>query len=390
MRIVVAPDKLKGSLNAVRAAHAIARGVEAALPDALIDEVPMADGGEGTVEALVAATGGTFRTARVAGPLGDPIDARFGLSGDVGTAFVEMAAASGLILLPERRRDPSRTTTRGTGELVRAAIDAGVDRIVVGIGGSATNDGGAGMAQALGIRLLDAQGRDLEPGGGPLETLDRIDASGRDPRLESVRIAVACDVRNPLCGPSGASAIYGPQKGADPALVGRLDRNLGRLAAIIRRDLGVDVLEVPGAGAAGGLGAGLVAFAGGILEPGVDLVIRAVGLDDRLQTADLCLTAEGALDAQTAHGKTVAGVARAAQNQGCPVIALAGSITPDARLVLDAGVSAYFGICPGPITLGQAIADAESLIEAAAEQVIRAFDAGRRAAQRLPRDGVRP
>ena len=222
MRVVVAPDKFKGSLSAVEAADAIARGVRRADPAAEVDEVPMADGGEGTVEALVAATGGSFRTVRVTGPLGEPVEARFGLSGDGATAVIEMAAASGLVLVPPDRRDPTRTTTRGTGELIRAALDAGADRIILGIGGSATNDGGAGLAQALGYRLLDAEGRDLGPGGGPLERLDRIDARRTrcSPRSAST-LAVACDVNNPLCGPRGASAVYGPQKGADPAMVER-------------------------------------------------------------------------------------------------------------------------------------------------------------------------
>jgi len=376
MRIVVAPDKLKGSLSAVEAAAAIARGVRRAEPETEVEPIPMADGGEGTVEALVASTAGSFRTERVSGPLREPVEARFGLSSDRRTAFVEMAAASGLVLVPADRRDPTRATTLGTGELIRAALDAGARRIVVGIGGSATNDGGVGMARALGYRFLDAEGREIEPTGGDLERLEQIDDSERDPRLDEVELEVACDVTNPLIGPRGASAVYGPQKGADEAMVARLDRNLARLATIIEHDLGRSIAGLPGSGAAGGLGGGLVAFAQGRLRPGIDLVIEAVGLGDRLRGADLCLTAEGAIDAQTAQGKTISGVARTAQALGVPVIALGGAVDPDARPLLDQGVAAYFSLCPRPLTLEEAVADAAALLEAIAEQAFRAFRAG--------------
>jgi glycerate kinase len=377
MHIVIAPDKFKGSLSAVEASRAIARGAIRACPSAALDEIPMADGGEGTVEALVTATRGTFRVVQAAGPLGHPLDARFGLSGDGRTAFIEMAAASGLVLVPDAQRNPTLTTTRGTGDLIRAALDLDVERIVLGIGGSATNDGGSGMAQAIGFRLLDADGQELPPGGGSLDRLDCIDASDRDPRLDRVELAVACDVTNPLCGPNGASAVYGPQKGADPSMVQQLDRNLAHLAEVIARDLGCSVAELPGAGAAGGLGAGLVAFAGGTLQRGVELIAQTVGLADRLKAADLCLTAEGSLDAQTAHGKTIAGVARSAAEYGCPVLAIAGGIQPGAEVLLDRGVSAYFSLCDRPMSLDDALAHASSLLERAAEQAVRAFLAGR-------------
>lgn len=377
MRVVIAPDKFKGSLTAVEAARAISRGVLRAFPGAEVDAIPMADGGEGTVDALVTATDGTIQTSRVTGPLGNPLDACFGLSGDVRTAFIEMASASGLVLVPESMRDPMITTTRGTGELILAAIDLGAQRIILGIGGSATNDGGAGMAQAVGFRLLDANGDDLTPGGGSLDRLDRIDPAGRDPRLDRAEISVACDVTNPLCGPEGASAVYGPQKGASPETVRILDRNLARLATVIERDLGQSVAELPGSGAAGGLGAGLVAFAGGTLQRGVDLISRTVGLADRLEGASLCLTAEGSLDSQTAHGKTIAGIARTARDRGCPVIALAGGLSSGAEAVLDLGVSAFFSICNRPMSLDDAMADADHLLERASEQAVRAFLAGR-------------
>ena len=249
--------------------------------------------------------------------------------------------------------------------------------MIVGIGGSATNDGGAGLGQALGYRLLDDEGSELEPGGGSLNRLARIDASGRRPELEGIEVAVACDVTNPLCGPRGASAVYGPQKGATPAMVEVLDANLAHFAAIVERDLGVSIREIPGSGAAGGLGGGLVAFAGGRLEPGINLVIEAVDLKGRLQGADLCLTGEGALDDQSAFGKTAVGVGRLARSLGCPTLALAGSIGPGAEATLDEGLDAYFSICPGPISLDEAMARAAELLEEATAQAVRAFLAGR-------------
>ncbi|APW63398.1 glycerate kinase [Paludisphaera borealis] len=378
MRVVIAPDKFKGSLTASQAAQAMARGVRSVLPSAEIEQVPMADGGEGIVEALVAATGGTFHTAEATGPLGKPVQARFGMLGDGRTAVVEMATASGLVLVPADKRDPLSTTTRGTGELLLAAVAAGARRLIVGIGGSASNDGGAGLAQALGFRLLDSDGQEIGPGGGPLGRLARIEPGGRTPGLSGVEIAVACDVTNPLCGPDGASAVYGPQKGATPEMVAELDRNLTRLAQVVERDLGVSIATIPGAGAAGGLGGGLVAFAGGRLERGIDLVIDAVGLKDHLKRADLCLTGEGSLDAQSAFGKTAVGVARLARSFGCPTIALVGSIGDGAEKALDEGIDAYFSICPGPIRLETAVAEASNLLEKAAEQAFRGFLAGSR------------
>ncbi len=378
MKVIVAPDKFKGSLSAPEAARAIARGVARAAPEASIDRVPMADGGEGTVEALVESTGGEYREVLVTGPLGAPILARFGRLGDGRTAVIEMASASGLVLVPLDRRDPLRASTFGTGELIRSAVEGGADRLIVGIGGSATNDGGAGMAQALGFRLLDADGLDLPPGGGPLDRLDRI-VKGDPDLLLGITVEVACDVDNPLCGIRGASRIYGPQKGANPSQVEALDRNLAHFARILERDLGIEVADRPRSGAAGGLGAGLMAFARGTLGPGVSLVIDAVDLLGRLRGADLCLTAEGALDGSSAFGKTAVGVSRLARSIGCPTLALAGSIGPGAEDVLLEGIDAYLSLCPGPITLEEAMNRAEELLEAAAEQATRAFLAGRRA-----------
>lgn len=377
MRLVIAPDKFKGSLSAPEAAEAMARGAAAVDPGATIDRVPMADGGEGTVTALVAATAGRTRQATVSGPLGEPVKAVFGLLGDGSTAVLEMAAASGLSLVPMARRDPARSSTRGTGELIRHAISQGATRIILGIGGSATNDGGAGLGQALGFRLLDSDGEELAPGGGDLCRLDRIEAPDVSPIAGGVEILVACDVTNPLCGPRGASAVYGPQKGATPEMVEKLDRNLSRFADVVARDLSVDIRDIPGAGAAGGLGGGLVAFAGGRLERGVDLVIEAVRLRDRLQGADLCLTGEGALDAQSAFGKTAVGVSSLARSMGIPAIALAGTIGEGAEAVLHEGISAYLSICPGPISIDEAIRRGGELLERATEQAIRLYRAGR-------------
>jgi glycerate kinase len=378
MKIVLAPDKFKGSLAAPDVCRAMARGVASACPEATLDLVPMADGGEGTVEALVDATGGTFHQCSVTGPLGIPVSARFGILGDGTTAVLEMAAASGLVLVPHELRDPLVATTRATGELLRAALDLGAGSIILGIGGSATNDGGAGMAQALGVRLLDESGAELPPGGAALARLDRIDASGLDPRLAKTSIRVACDVANPLCGATGASAVYGPQKGATPAMVAQLDAALDRLARIIRRDLGLDVADLPGAGAAGGLGAGLVAFAGGKLTPGVELVIDAIKLRERLNGATLCLTGEGSLDASSAFGKTPVGVARLARELGVPCLALAGMIGPGAEDVLAQGIDAFASIAPGPGPVEEAIAEVSPRLERATEQLVRTFLAGRR------------
>ena len=377
MKVIVAPDKFKGSLSAPEASRAIARGVAKAEPTATIDLVPMADGGEGTVEALVEATGGSYREASVSGPLGTRVNARYGRLGDGRTAVLEMASASGLVLLRPEDRDPWRASTYGTGELILHAVEGGADRLIVGIGGSASNDGGAGLAQALGFRLLDASGAELPRGGGFLDRLDRIVRPPSN-RLIGVEVDVACDVENPLCGPRGASRVYGPQKGATPEVVEKLDHNLAHFARIIRRDSNVDVAEVPGSGAAGGLGAGLLAFARGTLGPGVSLVIDAVRLADRLRGANLCLTGEGAIDGSSAFGKTAVGVARLARSLGCPTIALAGQVGSGARAVLAEGVVAYFSLCPGPSTLPDAMSQAESWLEDLAEQATRAFLAGHR------------
>lgn len=382
MKIVIAPDSYKGSLTAAEVAEAMAAGVRRVWPDAEVALVPMADGGEGTVQALVDATGGRLITATVRGPLGDPVEATFGMMGDGETAVIEMAQASGLPLVPRDRRNPLVTTTYGTGELILRALDEGARRLIIGIGGSATNDGGAGMAQALGARLLDSDGRDLEPGGGALERLARIDVTGLDPRLRAVEVTVACDVDNPLTGPRGASAVFGPQKGATPEMVARLDAALHRWAEVIRRDLGRDVEAVPGAGAAGGLGAGLMAFLDAELRRGVEIVVEATGLERHLPGADLCLTGEGNTDFQTVRGKTPMGVAAAARRHGVPVICLSGGLGRDYRQIYDVGIDVALPIVPGPVDLDTAIREASAYVTDATERALRLVAVGRRLATR--------
>lgn len=373
MKIVIAPDSFKECLPAEAVAAAMARGVRAGAPGAEVVCVPMADGGEGTVRALVAATGGRFLSARVSGPLGDPVEAEYGILGDGRTAVLEMAAASGLPLVPPERRDPMAATTFGTGELVAAALEQGVERIVLGIGGSATVDGGAGMAQALGARLLDAQEAPVGRGGGALGQVARIDVSALDPRLRRVECKVACDVTNPLTGPQGAARVYGPQKGATPEMVERLDAALAHWARLIERDLGAHVSDAPGAGAAGGLGAGLMAFLRAELVPGVELIIKAVDLEEKLRGADLVLVGEGRVDEQTAYGKVPVGVARVARARGIPVVALAGSLSEGYEAVREQGIVACFSIVPCPMALREAMARADELLASVAEEVVRLF-----------------
>jgi len=378
MYIVVAPQSLKGSLDAPDVGEAIAAGIRRVWPDADIRIVPVADGGEGTVRALVAATGGTLRHARVTGPLGEPVDAEYGMLGGnrAGTAVIEMAAASGLPLVPPDKRDPRVTTTHGTGELMRAALDAGARRLLIGIGGSATNDGGAGMAQALGARLLGAQGNELPAGGAALARLERIDLSGLDSRLKNVEVQVAGDVTNPLCGPEGASAVYGPQKGATPEMVGELDAALTHYGEILKRDLGADVANTPGAGAAGGLGAGLLAFAHAQLVPGAQLVLETLEFAHILEGAALVFTAEGQLDSQTAYGKAVGAVAAAARKAGARVVALTGSITADEAALAKMGIDAALSICNGPMSLEESMAQARSLLSDATARAARLIALG--------------
>jgi glycerate kinase len=354
-KIVIAPDSFKESLTALEAANAIEEGLKEVLPGCQFVKVPMADGGEGTVQSLVDATGGQIEHATVTGPLGDKVKGFYGLLGDGKTAVIEMAAASGLELVPRKKRDPMIATTFGTGELISIALDKGVERIIIGIGGSATNDGGAGMVQALGGKLVDQDGLDIPFGGAGLAKLERIDLSTLDIRLANVKVDVACDVDNPLIGPKGASAIYGPQKGATPEQIELLDANLAHYASVIKRDVGKDIQDVPGAGAAGGLGAGLLAFLPAELKRGGDLVIEATKLEEAVRDADLVITGEGGVNHQTIHGKTPICVANTAKKYDVPVIALAGSLTNDYTNVYDHGIDALFSIVPGAVTLEEAL-----------------------------------
>ena len=342
LTIAIAPDSFKGVMTASAVASRIETGLRRAMTSVVVRKIPMADGGEGTVPAIVNATGGRIVRRTVRDPLGRKIRATFGVSGDGRQAVIEMAAASGLALLKARERNPLKTTSAGTGDLISAALETGAGKILVGVGGSATNDGGMGMARALGLRFVDARGRQLPEGGGALARLDRIDMSQIDVRIAKVSIEVACDVDNPLTGPRGASHVYGPQKGATPAMVKKLDANLARLARIIKRDLGTDILTVPGSGAAGGLAAGLMAILGGQLRPGVDIVIDAVGLKQQLKGCDLVITGEGRMDGQTVHGKTPAGVAHVAKSLGIPVIAICGCLGKGFEKVHDIGIDAVF------------------------------------------------
>lgn len=374
MKIVIAPDKFKEALPARQVAEAIERGVRAVLPDARVDLVPMADGGEGTVEALLAATGGSARRTTVTDPLGNPVEATWGLLGDGQTAVIEMAAASGLALVPPAKRDPTKTTTYGTGELIRAALDAGALHILVGIGGSATTDGGAGAAQAAGVgffKTVDLP-HALPLNGGDLLDLYRIKLDGRDERIPRTRIEAACDVDNPLLGPRGAAAVYSPQKGATPEQVELLDSALAHLADLIERDLGKDVRNFPGAGAAGGLGAGLVAFFDAQLRPGIDIVMDATRLHERLRGADLIITGEGRIDAQSMMGKVIAGVGRAGQSAGVPVVALVGTVGEGAENTLEI-LRSYHAITPQDMPLAEALARTGEFLEATTAQLLREY-----------------
>jgi glycerate kinase len=340
MKIIVAPNSFKGSMSATQAAKAMTRGVHEVFPKADVVEIPVADGGEGTVEALVTADAGTYGWVNVEGPLGAPVLASYGLIDGGRTAVVELASASGYVLLTPAARDARRTSTYGFGQLIEAARKSGAESIIAGIGSSATNDGGAGMAEALGYRFLDNEGRELPRGGLALLRLERIDSSRLNPGWRSVKVKVACDVTNPLTGPQGASYVYGPQKGADPQTVRLLDKALGHLAEVIEKDLGKSVSDIPGAGAAGGTGAGLLAFLDATLVPGAALVIDASGLDKALFGADLVITGEGRVDRQTAYGKAPGEIARRAQAAGVPLLLIAGSKAKGWETLGEKGVTA--------------------------------------------------
>ena len=378
IHIVIAPQAFKQSVAARTAALAIRRGILRAVPDAATTLIPVADGGDGTLAALIDTTNGRYFTTSVTGPLGDDITAQWGVMGDGQTAVIEMALASGLALIPDDRRNPRTATTYGTGQLIAAALDAGYTRVIVGLGGSATNDGGTGMASALGVRFLDDAGNELPPGGAALASLAHVDASGAHPALAGATLIGATDVTNPLCGDTGASAIFGPQKGATPAMVAELDGCLANLARVIRADLGVDVLDTPGSGAAGGLGAGLIAFAGCELRSGIDMVCDALDFDRHAADADLVITGEGRADRSTAFDKAPVGIARRSKALGVPTLLLAGSLGSGYDVLYEHGIDAIIPIAEEPATLESGLQNGAALLERAAERAVRLYCLGRR------------
>lgn len=372
MRFVVAPQSLKGSLSALETGNAIAQGIREVYPEAEICLVPVADGGEGTTEALVNAMNGKLLECEVTGPLGKPVQAFFGLMRESATAVIEMAASSGLPLVPPEQRNPLITTTYGVGELIRAALNEGCSQFIIGVGGSATNDGGAGMMQALGVHLLDEQGNELPYGGAALLRLAHIDWSKIDQRLQNCSFRVASDVSNPLCGPTGASAIYGPQKGATPEMVSQLDAALAHYAQILKRDLGRDVQNEPGAGAAGGLVASLLAFLKARLQPGSQMVLEVVGLEEQLRRgADLVITAEGHLDSQTAYGKSVSAVAALAKRYQLPVLVIAGGLGENYHEIYKLGIDGIAVLPSGPMSLPYAMKHAARLTSEATARALK-------------------
>lgn len=373
MKIVIAPDSFKGSLSAKEVADAIEKGINKLNKNITVQKIPMADGGEGTVQALVDGTGGKIIYTRVFDPLMREIDSFYGILGDNKTAVIEMSAASGLTLISVEERNPLLSTTYGTGQLFLHALEQGCRNFIIGIGGSATNDGGFGMMKALGVKFLNSSKEDIGLGGGALERLSFIDISNLDPRIKECSITVACDVDNPLCGVRGASSVFGPQKGATSEMIVTLDKNLKLYSEIIKDLLGVSIVNTPGSGAAGGLGGGLMAFLNAKLKSGIDIVIDATNLEAYIKNADLIITGEGCIDYQTQFGKTPYGVAKLGEKYKIPVIALAGSIGKDANVLYDRGFHSIFSIVNKPMTLEEAIKEGAFLLEDAAERVLRAM-----------------
>lgn len=369
--IVLAPDSFKESMTAKEVCVAMERGIKKVNSNIQCIHVPMADGGEGTMQSLVDATGGEVYSLEVVGPLGNKVKAEYGILGNGEIGVLEMASASGIHLVSLGERNPLITTTYGTGELIKACLDRGVKKLLIGIGGSATNDGGVGVIQALGGRLLDKDGNELGFGGGELEKLDRIDLTNFDRRLKDVVIEVACDVSNPLCGENGASYIFGPQKGASVEMIKILDNNLKNYAKVIKEQLGKDVLEIAGAGAAGGLGAGLMVFLNGNLKKGIEIVIEYSGLEKKVKNCDMVWTGEGSIDFQTQYGKTPLGVATVAKKYNKPVVALAGRVGDDIDILYQKGIDSIFGIMRGVTTIDEALKNGKENIERTSENIVR-------------------
>ncbi|MFW6000781.1 MAG: glycerate kinase [Halanaerobium sp.] len=371
MNILAAPDSFKGSLTALEVAENIKKGINDFDKNINVDLLPMADGGEGTVQSLVDATGGQIIKKEVTGPLGNNVEAFYGILGDQKTAVIEMAAASGLPLIPPTKRNPLKTTTYGTGELIASALEHGLEKIIIGIGGSATNDAGVGMAQALGAEILDKNGNQIAFGGENLDKIKEINLENLDSRIKKVEILTACDVDNPLFGRNGAAYVYAPQKGADQYMVERLDNNLRYFNEVVKNELDKNVNKIPGAGAAGGLGAGLVAFLGAELKAGVDIILDLINFEKKLENVDLVFTGEGMLDGQSIYGKTPVGVAKKAKEKDIPVIAIAGTLGFGVERVLEHGIDAYFSIIDKPAELDLIIKETPKLIQRLSEQLIR-------------------
>ena len=369
--IVLAPDSFKESMTAKEVCEAMERGIRKANSQIRCIHVPMADGGEGTMQSLVDATGGRVYSKEVVGPLGNNVVAEYGILGNGEIGVIEMASASGIHLVDSEKRNPLITTTFGTGQLIKACLDKGVKKLLIGIGGSATNDGGAGFIQALGARLLDENGDDLSYGGGALAKLHTIDLSNLDERLKYVSVEVACDVNNPLCGKEGASYVFGPQKGATREMIEILDQNLSHYAEVIKEQLGKDVISKAGAGAAGGLGAGLMAFLDVKLKSGIEMVIEYANLEEKVRDADMVWTGEGSIDFQTQYGKTPLGVAMIAKKYNKPVIALAGRVGNDIDVLYDKGIDAIFGIMRGVTSIEEALVKGPENVEKTSENIIR-------------------
>lgn len=369
--IVLAPDSFKESMTAKEVCEAMERGIRKANSQIRCIHVPMADGGEGTMQSLVDATGGRVYSKEVVGPLGNNVVAEYGILGNGEIGVIEMASASGIHLVDSEKRNPLITTTFGTGQLIKACLDKGVKKLLIGIGGSATNDGGAGFIQALGGRLLDENGDDLSYGGGALAKLHSIDLSNLDERLKYVSVEVACDVNNPLCGKEGASYVFGPQKGATREMIEILDQNLSHYAEVIKEQLGKDVISKAGAGAAGGLGAGLMAFLDVKLKSGIEMVIEYANLEEKVRDADMVWTGEGSIDFQTQYGKTPLGVAMIAKKYNKPVIALAGRVGNDIDVLYDKGIDAIFGIMRGVTSIEEALVKGPENVEKTSENIIR-------------------
>lgn len=369
MKIIIAPDSFKESLTSLEVASAVEAGFKEVFPEATYQKLPIADGGEGTVESLVLATNGKITKAKVIGPLGNEVDSFYGVCGDKKTVVIEMAASSGLDLVPRDKRNPLITTTYGTGELIKLALDAGYRKFIIGVGGSATNDAGVGMLQALGVRLLDGELKDIGFGGASLANLSKIDVSGLDSRIFESTIEVACDVNNPLTGPNGASAIFGPQKGATPDMVKLLDSCLAHFAKIVKKDLGKEIDEQPGAGAAGGIGAALKGFLDAKLLPGVEIIIEQTKFRDLVKDATLVITGEGRIDGQSIFGKAPVGIAKVALEQNVPVIGIAGSLGSDVEVVKEHGIDAVFSVVNSPCSLQEALDNAQENVRLTAKNI---------------------